>query len=533
MIVPSARLEKTRLEPTTGAHPAHSQLDHAEKLAVKQQVFRGEEGRPEPTTTAQPAYRYVSLAEQLKRTEAMERCKHADHGRLSEGKVLAPNPALQNEVNNEESLTGSDDTKGSDKDGEYIEDESDSASDSSYSATQKRNASLSTPQQANTRTRRSQRKSKDLVRLIAPKRKTRPSQRARANGERPRKRNRQVSEESEEGFDEDNNTDEDGAVGVPHSMNRPPKTLAQRPALPPLSRVNQPWTKVEEGTLFRLRIQGKRWDYIGERLGRTISAVRGYWELLRTESLKPVETRKKGPNRGHNASVISAMAKIPRYNERWSKEEEGILISLRAQGRTLKYVSRRLRGKKYSAIKNHWAKIKDRYPQKITASKDLDLGAKGFPSDCDYAHSSAAGPFDQKAEEATKADSSSATSESDDRDSITTSSSRIDPIIDTSPAKQNCHVAVVIHEKFVPSVAGKSPYFKATSTCHHNQQQATSSAVGGENSSPTNSSTYSDQPKLQSVIASPFREELLRQVLPEKPGMQQLGSPRRSNSSPL
>lgn len=158
--------------------------------------------------------------------------------------------------------------------------------------------------------------------------------------------------------------------------------------LPPISRTGLSWTTREDETLLSLRKQGKGWKYIGEDvLGRTAKAAQDRWgglrrEFLRTVSLQPIKTRRKGVRRVRTTADLSGLAKLRNRNRPWTKEEESKMISLRAQGKTIKYISGRLPGRSYEATQIHWTKkIRARCPQAVTASQDLESKEKEFPSD--------------------------------------------------------------------------------------------------------------------------------------------------------
>ena len=161
LIVPSARLQKRRLDTPTGAYPAHPQTDHAEELESTQPMvckekgtphlhpnvgvtskdtrpvergakgkpeastrkrlvdfytsiadssrrtqaqptIRGEKGSPKPIARVQPAYPYIGPANQLKRTPLVDSDEYIDDGGLSETKGFAPIPAFHKRDKNEE-----------------------------------------------------------------------------------------------------------------------------------------------------------------------------------------------------------------------------------------------------------------------------------------------------------------------------------------------------------------------------------------------------------------------------------------------
>ena len=173
--------------------------------------------------------------------------------------------------------------------------------------------------------------------------------------------------------DSDEESDEEKAVDT--NVNRPARGRARAKnvsglrVLPPLSGSNRTWTTKEEETLFNLRKQGKSWKYIGEELGRTAKAAVDRWGALRTASLQPIKTRSKRIRRFHSSSFLSALGEMGSKHRPWTKEEDSILISLRAQGKTIRYISGRLPGRGYDATQLHWLKIKSQYPQAVTASQ--------------------------------------------------------------------------------------------------------------------------------------------------------------------
>lgn len=539
LIVPSERLEKGRLDPTIGAHVARSQANDPEGLKKTQPVVRKENAtpharkranaanryphlrvmprdkkpleraeyrRPEPTGRAQPAHPHTSVAENFKRTQPVKSDKHADHGELSEGGVWAP--TLHKGDKDEESSEGPNDTEGSDGDKEYIKDDdnenSETASDASSPATQISQPSHSTPRRASARVRGKRRKeSKEPTsETAAPKRKKKSSRPASTKGGRPRKRAKDVVEDS----DEDSDEDEAANRSAPHIVHRQTRArtrgqkLSDLQALPTLSRLHQPWTKKEDEILFNLRKQGESWAYIGERvLGRTVVGVKGHWDSLRTESLQLLEARAKGRRRRKNSSIVSMMAEIPQKNKRWSKEEEGILIGLRAQGKTLKYACKRIRGKTYGACKTHWAKIKDRYPQAVKGSKDLESDEKGDRSDRQDAQSSESQV--DLGEDETESNSRSALIQGENRELSTNGDLALDADVDILSAKQPYQELMVIHESLVPVIASKSPKSNAASKDYDNQQASNPLTGAGDLSLSINGLAHPDQTDSQPALA--------------------------------
>ncbi|CAD6566379.1 MAG: hypothetical protein ASARMPREDX12_008213 [Alectoria sarmentosa] len=541
LIVPSACLEKGRLDPTMGAHPAHPRVNHDEELKGSQPVVREgkgtpqaitranatnllphpsvtpknkkpvesrAKGRPEPTARAQPAHPYISVAKQLERTRPVVSDEHAHDGGLSELQVSASTPALHKGDKGEES-SGPDDTDGLNGDEDYFEDEiesgSETASDASSPATRRSQVPDVTPRRASARARENWGEwLKEPGKATAPNRKTVPSQPASTEGSRPRKRVRTVVEISdEESVEEsDEEYDEEYAANrrVPLNVTRVAKGRGQGQsfpvvkALPPLSRQHQPWTGKEEETLFSLRNRGKSWKYIGERiLGRTVSGVKGHWDCMRTESLQPVETRDKGRRRRQKSSVVSVMARTPRKKSSWTEKEEEILISLRARGKTLRYICKRIPGKKYGACKMHWRQIKDQYPQAVITPKIIESNGKEDSWNRQDAYSSYANQLDQEAKEA----------ESNSRSAVV---EREDPKPDTTdgfPTVADGDTLSVYHSY---QRAGKirldptGPRSNAAAADQHHQQDSQPATREEDPSSNTDHSENQDQPNTQPVM---------------------------------
>ena len=343
LIVPSARLEKGKPQQDTIPHSGHPPIEHAEEHKY-----------------AQPA----------------ESHRHGDAGERSRGQLLTRSHALHKADIEQDSSAGFEDTEWSDSDENYEEvdnrDDNVTDSDASSLATQMSQLSYVTHRRASASARRNlEKRSKEPHKKTVPKRKMTHSQLASAKVVGSRKRVKVVAEESDEDSDENCDEEPDEEEAAIRNVNRPAKgrargkNLPPLPVLPPPSRKNRPWTTKEEEILFSLRKKGKSWKYIGEDvLGRTTRAVKGHWECLRTESFKPVKARSKGVRRAHNPSVLSAMAKTGNLNKPWSKEEDSILISLRAQGKTIRYISGRIRGRGIAACKTHWLKIKRQIPEK-------------------------------------------------------------------------------------------------------------------------------------------------------------------------
>ncbi|KAM0800002.1 hypothetical protein BDR22DRAFT_273723 [Usnea florida] len=144
------------------------------------------------------------------------------------------------------------------------------------------------------------------------------------------------------------------------------------------------WTKKEEETLFRLRKQGKTWEYISKSLpGRTVDGAKEHWYRLKKMALKPIKAQTRTRRLPHDPSVISPlMAETLKLDYRftWSKEQDDKLISLRSQGLPSKCVSGLLPGKSYGAILSRWQRVKDRYPQVAPNSEGSQTGKEGIPS---------------------------------------------------------------------------------------------------------------------------------------------------------
>lgn len=257
------------------------------------------------------------------------------------------------------------------------------------------------------------------------------------------------------------------------------------------------------------------------------------------ESLKHVEMRNKRRLRRQDWPVFSAMAKTPRKNRPWSKEEDQELISLRAKGKIWTFISRRLQGRSVPACKLHWIKLKNQCPQAIGASKEAEVDRKSVSSENQNAHSSTASQLDLKAEDA-GFESRSATVEFDDSRSSTNSNSPMDAGIDTTSAKQSDRETVVVQGGFVSVDTSKSFEFKAISTGHHNQH-AVNSVRDSEAPSPiTEGSGHWKQPDVQPIIArsestkqkeSSFQKDLLRRGLLSLHDERGTGEPRTHGRS--
>ena len=557
MIVPSTRLGKSRPSPTTRLRATYTPITHAKELKSTQPVARKEEARHEPVIRAQPVHSYISSTESLELVPSVQSDRHTDDDKPSEDKVLALDSDPKsvdsdeessggsdktdgsdgdgecNDDDNETASGGSDSTEGSDGDGEYNEDSNETASDTSGFSTRRLHPSHRTSRSGSTSVRGRLGKLTKPSRITALKRKI-SSHPASTNDKRPKKRGRFVVDESEEDIEEEEEDDE--ALSVPHHVNRSTKDSAQTQQLsslttvPPLSRYYGAWTNDQEETLYRLRNEGKDWEYIGERvLGRTASGARGHWEKLRSESLKSLGNQNKGRLRRQDDPLVKVMAKTPQKRKPWSKEEEELLVTLRAQGMTLRYASRQIRGRGYSACKGHWRRIKDRYPFAISASKLARTDGKSVPSD-----SSNTSQLEQEAVDA-GFDSRSATLEGDDLKSSTNGDPPI-TVVDTVPTDRLYAQAVLIHGNFVSANRSKRPKFKAPSTDHHDQQAANPTTVGEALAPGTQGSLLSNQPGMGSFNArrNLQKDLLLREpdILGNEGGKRKIGKHRRSNPWP-
>ena len=590
LIVPLACLQKRRLDTTTGAYPAHSQIDHAEEFESTQPtvckdketrhvgtranaadlyprvgvtskntkpverrtkgkaeasarekptdlyasiaedsnrtrsrgVIRREKGRPESITRVQPARRYIGFAKPSKRTQPVNSDECNDDGGLSECQDLAPTPAFHKEVededeeddeeNNEgddeeddeevdeeeeeegESFEGHHDTRGSDGDEEYIENDEDiseTTSDASSHARKRSRPLCGISRRPRTRGRGSPEKQLgEISEATTSKRKTGPFEPASAEGRRPIKRLRTMLGEPDE-EDEEETTD---------------GSLPQDKSEPPLSRRNLAWSEKEEKTLTRLCRQGKSWEYIGGVLGRTPKAAQSHWDAMRKKC-----HRERFPR-------VSKMWKS------WTEEEIRILFSLRTQGKDFRYISRRIPGRGPYACKSQWLGTKDKDPQ------------EGDSSDRQIAHGLSASQLDQETKNADST-SRSAIVECEGPKSSTSGGSPIDPDDETSAAKPTHEEAMAVRVVVPSSTAGKSPKSKATSANHRNQQASECLAVGEDPTSSTDGSSHQNQPNSQPVIARKdpeikkewsYREDLTAGISAQ--GKQKLGIHRRSYS---
>lgn len=343
-----------------------------------------EKRKPQPDTIPHSGHPPTKHAEEHKYPRPAESHGYGDDGERSGVQLMARFPALHKGNREEDSYAEWEDTEWSVSDDSYDEydngNDNATASDASSLATQMSQLSYGTNRRASAKERRNlEKKLGELSETTAPKRKPTRAQPASAEGKRLRKRVKVVVETSSEDSDEDSDEESDEEEAAKRTMNRPAKGRARGkkssglPVLPSHSSKGQRWTTKEEEILFNLQQQGKSWKYIGENaLGRTAKAVRSHWEILRTESIKPVKTLSRRVRRAHNTSVLSAMARMGKHKMDWSEEEDNILISLRAQGKTIKYISGRIRGRSINACKSHWLKIKHWAPQTATTSDDLE-----------------------------------------------------------------------------------------------------------------------------------------------------------------
>ena len=550
MIMPSACLGKERPSHTTGALSAYSLTNHVEELKGRQPVSREEKARQKPRVRQQPALSDLSVAEQLKRIQSKECEKRAGNRRPPVGNGMVSNSLLQRISSDEESFEESEDTEGSNGDGEYVEVDNETDSNASSFITQRSHSSHRTSPRGMPVARGSLRKLWAPSRTTAPKRKTNPSNSASASGKKPRKKTKFSVGESEEDVAEE----EEEVLSVPYNANRPTRNRIRRQrsststTVAPLSRRNKEWTSEEEERLYDLRKQGKDWEYIRKRMvGRTLAGVKGHFDAMRTESLKPTKMRITGRRRRQNGLVLSAMAKIPsRKNKPWSKKEDAMMISLRAKGKTIEYVTRRLGGRGYNACKQHWRKIQSMYPKASWASELPGMDGKRVTTGSPDTHFSTVSQLDQKAEDASL-DSRSATIECDGPESSADDDSSVDAGIDSLPIRRQYGEAVVVHTKFASIVDSKRANWKATSTNHHDQQAVNCITSGETSSQSPKGSAHSNQPDMESVIAKIdskthnepfFRYGLLlpappgREYLRNETGAREWGTPRRSNSWP-
>lgn len=252
MIVPSANLGRRKPNHVTRVQSTYSQTNQCKELKDTQPTTREAKARPEPNTGAQPSRPYISVTIPVKPIQSRDSGKRTDDGRPSEGKVLASNATLQKVDNGGESSKEFDDAEESGGDGEYEEDDSETASEYSGPATPKSQPSNRTSRRAITRGRGSLTELKKPSRTTVPKQKMVPSPPTSATGMRPRKRTRTVVEESEDNSEGDEDEDEEEVLSGPRDMNRLNSTRPQRQqssssttAAPEL-RTNQPWTEEEE-----------------------------------------------------------------------------------------------------------------------------------------------------------------------------------------------------------------------------------------------------------------------------------------------
>ena len=539
------RLGLSRPSPTIGISSACCPITQAEELKSTQSVAREERTRQEAFVRAQPAHLYISDTEPLERVQSMQSDRHTDNDMPSEDKVLASDSTSGSVGSDEESSGESDNIEGSDGDGEYKEDSNETTSDTSGSSTRKLQTSYRMSRSGSTNVRGRLGK---LTKPSAPKWNI-SSQPASIKDKRPRKRGRFVVEESDEDMDEEVE-DNDEAWSGPYHVNRSREDCAQTQGLsslktvPPLSRHNGAWTKDQEKTLCRLRNEGKDWEYIGERvLGRTATSARRRWERLRSESLKFVGKRNKGRLRRQDDPLVLVMAKPPRREKPWSKEEEQLLVHFCAQGMTVKYASRHMQGRGYGACQRHWRRIKDRYPFASSASKLARMDGESVPSGSQDNHSSSTSQREQEADDA-DLDSWSARLEGDDVRLSTNGNSPVAVDTCTVPRKRLYAQAVLIYENPGSADGSKRPKFKTPSTDDHDQQAANPTTVGETFTPGTKVSLVSNQPGIGSFNArgdlqmhnepSLPKDSLLREpdVLSNERGQRKMGQHRRSSSWP-
>ena len=542
------RLGISRPSPTVGLRSACSPSTQAEDLKNTQPVARDERTRQEPGVRAQPAQLHISETEPLERVQSMQSDRHTDDDTPFEDKVLASDSAPGSVGSDEGSSGESDNTEESDGDGEYEEDSNETASDTSGSSTRKLQTSYRTSRSGSINIRGRLGKLTKPSRTTAPKRNV-SSQPTSTKAMRPRKRGRFVVEESDEDMDEEEE-DNDEALSVPYHVNRSREDCAQTQELsslttvPPLSRHNEAWTNDQDKTLCRLRNEGKDWEYIGERiLGRTATSARRRWERLRSESLNFVGKRNKRRLRRQDDPLALVMAKFPRREKPWLEEEELLLVRLRAQGMTLKYASRHLQGRGYSACQRHWKKIKDRYKVAISALKVARIIRESVQSDSQDTYSSNTSHFKQEADD-TGSDSQSATLEGDDVKLSINGDSPVTVDMCTVPTKRLYARAVLIHEHSGSPGGCKRPKLKAPSIDDHNQQAANPTTVEETFTPGTKVSLALNQPSKGSCNAgrdlqmhnepSLPKDPLLREsdVLSNERGQRKVGQNRRSNSWP-
>ena len=523
MVVPSTRLGKSRPSPTIGFHSTYAWITHAEELKSTQPVAREEKPRQEPVVRAQPAHSYINPTESLERVQSIRSDRRTDDFTPSEDKIWALDPTLESIDSDEESSGESDNTEGSDGDGEYYEDSNETASDTSGSSTRTMQTSHRTSRSGSTNVRGRLGNLTKPCRTTARKRSI-SSQPASTNDKRPRTRGRFVVGESEEDIDEKEEEEEDNdeALSVPHHVNRSTKDCARTKHLtsmttvPPLSRYYGAWTNDQEETLCRLRNEGKDWEYIGERvLGRTATGARRHWEKLRSEALNSVGKQNRGRLRRQDDPLVLVMAKIPQKNKPWSKEEEELLVRLRAQGMTLRYASKHLRGRGYGACQGHWRRIKDRYSFAIPASKLARMDGKSVPSDCQDDNVSSTSQLEEETDDA-GFDSRSNTLEGDDVKSSTNGDSPVTVGIDSLPIKRLYAQAVVIHVDSASANGSKRPKFKAPSTDNHDQQAANPTTVGETFTPGTKGSLLSNQPRMGSFNARRDLQTQNEPLIPER-----------------
>ena len=213
-----------------------------------------------------------------------------------------------------------------------------------------------------------------------------------------------------------------------------------QPPLPPKPH-GDIWTKEEEETLFRLRRQGKTWEYISDSLlGRTVEGAKNRWLRLKKLALKPIKALTRRRRLHHYPSVISVMAETLKldYRSTWSKEQNEMLISLRTQGLPFQYISKRIPGKSYKTVWNRWQRIINRYPQLAPSPEEPQTGKKGIPSiRQNKSHISLSTECDGEKKEAewnVKPDSDPAMVERENSESRTDGDAPVDAHVDASSA---------------------------------------------------------------------------------------------------
>ena len=511
-IVPSVPPGKGGRNPAMRAHSSRSQAYHVDKPIVTANVFHKGKHTPEPTARVRLTRPCISLAEQLKRIQAAEREKQVDDAKYSGGEASTPTPALpkvpiDEEPSAESSESSSEepsDTEASSEDEEYLDEDYDnddyeSTSHASSTLRQESRPLHGTSRKPGTGLRGKTRSLKQRSRTTAPKRKTIHSRRASANGKRVRKRAKIAADEDfEQDYEGSGNDEDEEDFSVSPDSNRLSQAGARRPELPPFlalfpsPRHKKRWTKKEDAVLFSLLQQGKSWEYIATiALGRTVVSTRCHWAELMDKS-------SKGHIQGHLASAISATAKMSPKKKYWywSKEEDDMLVNLRAEGKTVEYISETIPGRPYQACKACLRNLKE----KGKGLKNCRPDGKRDPSQCQDVHAPASSQLDQEGEEA----DSDATFKGHYPDSSRDENPPIAASVETPPTKHSYLKAVVVREKFRPTAASKTPQVVATSTQHRSRLEPTPVA---KRQWPSTGTTYhvppySDPPDPQPVITT-------------------------------